>query len=468
MCARFTVLSDTPIASAIAGCVIPLSRSSTIWMRWRCSARPFHRSAVFNRRTWPLEHLTICSLRIRWTKRITPRDPKTIHIPIFGPTPPQTFRFNQLWKWYEICFSLLDHINAHACKGAATLPRPTVRCHTFKAIAAVGGRWREDNVRTVLALISAGLLYVSAASAQDDAASYPNRPIRIIVCVPAGGGVDTVTRIVANGLQQRLGQPVVVENRAGAAGNIGAEAVFTSDPDGYTLLAAQPSGSEVNPLLYKNIAFDPTKFEPVAIMTTVANVLLVRPDFPAKTAQEFIVYAKANPGKINYASQGIGTTSHLTAALFEKVTGTKLVHVPYKGTAPALNDIIASHVDFIFMELASAIKLHQGSKARILAVATTRRIANLPDIPTPNEAGVKGFESGTWNAIAAPPKTPPAIVAKLNQAINDVLNSPDVQDKFAKINLHAAGGTPVQAATFIKNETQVWGDVIKEANVPAH
>jgi tripartite-type tricarboxylate transporter receptor subunit TctC len=224
-------------------------------------------------------------------------------------------------------------------------------------------------VRTVLALISAGLLYVSAASAQDDAANYPNRPIRIIVCVPAGGGVDTVTRIVANGLQQRLGQPVVVENRAGAAGNIGAEAVFTSDPDGYTLLAAQPSPLTVNPLLYKTIAFDPTQFEPVAIMTTVANVLLVRPDFPAKTAQEFIVYAKANPGKINYASQGIGTTSHLTAALFEKVTGTKLVHVPYKGTAPALNDIIASHVDFIFMELASAIKLHQGGKARILAVA---------------------------------------------------------------------------------------------------
>src|ERR1019366_5387453 len=167
----------------------------------------------------------------------------------------------------------------------------------------------EDNVRTILALISAGLLLASGAWsqawAQDAAASYPNRPIRIIVCVPA---------------------------RAGAAGNIGAEAVFTADPDGYTLLAAQPSPLTVNPLLYKDIPFDPTKFEPVAIMTTVANVLLVRPDFPAKTAQEFIAYAKANPGKINYASQGIGTTSHLTAALFEKVTGTKLVHVPYKGT----------------------------------------------------------------------------------------------------------------------------------------
>jgi tripartite-type tricarboxylate transporter receptor subunit TctC len=323
-------------------------------------------------------------------------------------------------------------------------------------------------MRIILALVFATMLYASGALAQDAAANYPNRPIRIIVCVPAGGGVDTVTRIVANGLQQRLGQPVVVENRAGAAGNIGAEAVFTSDPDGYTLLAAQPSPLTVNPLLYKSIPFDPTKFEPVVIMTTVANVLLVRPDFPAKTAQEFIAYAKANPGKINYASQGIGTTSHLTAALFEKVTGSKLVHVPYKGTAPALTDIIASHVDFIFMELASAIKLHQGGKARILAVATAKRIANLPDIPTLNEAGVTGFESGTWNAIAAPPKTPPSIVAKLNKAINEVLNSPDVQDKFAKLTLHAAGGTPAEAKAFITKETQVWGGVIKEANVVAH
>ncbi|MGA2565221.1 MAG: tripartite tricarboxylate transporter substrate binding protein [Pseudolabrys sp.] len=323
-------------------------------------------------------------------------------------------------------------------------------------------------MRALLALLSTVMLCASGAWAQDAAANYPNRPIRIIVCVPAGGGVDTVTRIVADGLQKRLGQPVVVENRSGAAGNIGAEAVFTAEPDGYTLLAAQPSPLTVNPLLYKNMAFDPAQFEPVAIMTTVANVLLVRPDFPAKTAQEFIAYAKANPGKINYASQGIGTTSHLTAALFERVSGTKLVHVPYKGTAPALNDLIAGHVDMIFMELASAIKLHQGGKARILAVATAARIATLPDIPTLNEAGVKGFESGTWNAIAAPPKTPAAIVAKLNTAVNDVLNSPDVQGKFAKLNLHAAGGSPGEAAAFIKKETQTWGGVIKEAHVPAH
>jgi tripartite-type tricarboxylate transporter receptor subunit TctC len=323
-------------------------------------------------------------------------------------------------------------------------------------------------MRAFLALLFTGLLSVSGAFAQDAAANYPNRPIRIIVCVPAGGGVDTVTRIVANGLQKKLGQSVVVENRSGAGGNIGAEAVFTSDPDGYTLLAAQPAPLTVNPLLYKQMGFDPTKFEPVDIMTSIANVLLVRPDFPAKSAKDFIAYAKANPGKINYASQGIGTTSHLTAALFERMTGTKLVHVPYKGTAPALNDLIASHVDMIFMELASALKLHEAGKAHILAVATSARIPSLPDVPTFAEAGVKGFESGTWNAIVAPPKTPPAIVAKLNKAINEVLESPDVQDHFKKIDLHAAGGTPAQAAAFIKNETAVWGAVIKEAHVEPH
>jgi tripartite-type tricarboxylate transporter receptor subunit TctC len=323
-------------------------------------------------------------------------------------------------------------------------------------------------MHVLLAFVSAVILQASVVSAQDAAANFPNRPIRIIVSVPPGGGVDTVTRIVANGMQKRLGQPVVVENRAGAAGNIGAAFVFHSDPDGYTLLASQPSPLTINPLLYEKLNFDPARFEPVAIMTVIPNVLLVHADFPAKTAQEFITYAKANPGKINYASQGIGTTSHLTAALFEKVTGTKLVHVPYKGTAPALNDLIAGHVDVIFMELASAIKLHQAERARILALAVTKRVANLPDIPTLGEVGVKGFESYAWNAIAAPPKTAPAIVGKLNKAINEVLHDSDVQAHFAKIELQAAGGTPADAAAFIRKENTVWGDVIKEAHIPMH
>jgi len=323
-------------------------------------------------------------------------------------------------------------------------------------------------MRTLLVVIFAAAISLTAAAAQDATANYPNRPIKIVVCVPAGGGVDTVTRFVAEGLRQRLNQPVVVENRAGAAGNIGAESVYVAEPDGYTLLASQPAPLTVNPLLYKKMNFDPTKLEPVAIMTSIANVMLVRVDFPAKTVNEFVAYAKANPGKINYASQGIGTTSHLTAALFEKDTGITMVHVPFKGTSPALNALIGGHVDMIFMELASAIKLHESGHARILAVATTKRVANLPNIPTLQEAGVRGFESSTWNAITAPPKTPTAIVAKLNKAVNDVLNSPEGTAHFAKLNLSAVGGTPAEAAAFIKSQTKVWGDVIKEAHVPAH
>jgi tripartite-type tricarboxylate transporter receptor subunit TctC len=314
--------------------------------------------------------------------------------------------------------------------------------------------------------MACALYFASGAWAQDAAANYPNRPIKIVVCVPAGGGVDVVTRIVADSLQRKFGQPVIVENRGGAAGNIGADYAFHADPDGYTLLAAQPAPLTINPLLYKRLNYDPTKFVPLAIMTTIPNVLLVRPDFPAKTLQELIAYAKANPGKINYASQGIGTTSHLTAALLERMAGIKLEHVPYKGTGPALNDIIASHVDMIFMEVASAIKLHQSSNARILAVAADKRIATLPDVPTVDEAaGVKGFVSASWNALAAPPKTPPAIVAKLNAAVNEALKSPEAQAHFAALNLRAVGGSPDDAATFIRSETKVWSGVIEQAGI---
>src|SRR6476619_2333833 len=233
--------------------------------------------------------------------------------------------------------------------------------------------------------LAAALFVAMAAPAlaqQDPAADSPNRPVKILVSVPAGGGVDTVTRIFAARLQQRLGQPFVIENRGGGGGNIGAEAVYTAEPDGYTLLATQPAPITSNIALYKKLNFDPVALEPVAVMSKFPNVLLVRQDFPAKTVQEFIAYAKANPGKVTYASQGLGTTSHLTAELFTKATDTKMLHVPYRGTGPALNDLVAGHVDFIFMELASAHKLHDGGKSRILAVATDKRLDSLPEIPT--------------------------------------------------------------------------------------
>ena len=319
-----------------------------------------------------------------------------------------------------------------------------------------------------LALLAAGSLFFTPVQAQTpDAANYPNTTIRIVVCVPAGGGVDTVTRVMADKLRQKLGQTVVIENRAGQSGNLGAEFVFSSEPDGYTLLASQPAPITINPLLYKKVNFDPTAFEPVAVMTSIPNTLTVRPDFPAKTLQEFIAYAKANPGKLNYASQGTGTTSHLTAELFQTRTGTKLVHVPYKGTAPAINDLIASHVDLFFTEAGAAIKLHEAGKAKILGIATKQRVPTLPNIPTFIESGVADFESGTWNAISAPPKTPRAIVAKLNAAIVDVMKMPEVQDHLKKLSMTAETMSVKEAADHIKADTKRWAEVIRAAGIAA-
>ena len=318
----------------------------------------------------------------------------------------------------------------------------------------------------ILIAAAAAALAMSPALAQpDEAADYPSRPVKIVVSVPAGGGVDTVTRIFAAGLQQRLGQPFVIENRGGGGGNIGAEAVYTADPDGYTLLATQPAPITSNIALYKKLNFDPTALESVAVMSKFPNVLLVRQDFPAKTVQEFMAYVKANPGKVTFASQGPGTTSHLTTELYMKLTGTKMLHVPYRGTGPALNDLVAGHVDFIFMELASAYKLHEGGKSRILAVATDHRLDVLPDIPTLIEVGVPGFISDTWNAISAPPKTPAAIIMKLNRAINAVANEAANKARFRELNLTAVGGSPQDMAKLKREETERWTKVIREAGI---
>jgi tripartite-type tricarboxylate transporter receptor subunit TctC len=316
------------------------------------------------------------------------------------------------------------------------------------------------------AIVSAlGLVFAPGAASAQDAASFPDRPIRLIVSTAAGGGVDAFARLVAAQMQTVLGQPIAVEDKAGAGGSFAADLVYHSAPDGYVLLASQPAPITTNPLLIKSLNYDPTKLEPVAIMSHLPNVLLVRPDFPAKTVAELIAYAKANPGKLNYASQGVGTTSHLTAELFASITHVKLTHVPYKGTGPALNDIIASHVDLFFTELSTSLQLSKAGKARILAVTTKQRVAAVPDIPTLAEAGVQGCESDTWNAITAPPKTPAAIITKLNGAANKAMQAPDLLARYKALSASPGGGTPAEAAAFIKQETQRWSAVIKGANI---
>jgi tripartite-type tricarboxylate transporter receptor subunit TctC len=319
--------------------------------------------------------------------------------------------------------------------------------------------------RRVACAALAFMLSAGTAAAQQDAAGYPTRPVRIIVDVAPGGGVDTATRLVAAKLEQSLGQPFVVENRPGAAGSIGAEVVYTAEPDGYTLLASSPSPLAINQWLYKKLSYDPAGFQPIAMMSRIPNVLVVRKDFPAATVQEAIAYLKANPGKVSFASQGVGTASHLTGVMLMKLTGTSMVHVPYKGTAPILTDIIAGHIDMTFIQVSNASVMHEAGKARILALATDKRLDFLPDIPTLVEIGLP-ISTDTWNAISAPPKTPAAIVAKLNAAVNAALKQPDVRQRLHDLKTIIGGdGGPAEAAKFVEAERRQWGELVRAAGL---
>jgi tripartite-type tricarboxylate transporter receptor subunit TctC len=316
---------------------------------------------------------------------------------------------------------------------------------------------------SIAALAGGALMSAGPCAAQSD---YPSKPVKIIVNVAPGGGVDTATRIVADRLQVRFGQPFVVENRPGAGGNIGAEAAFVAEGDGYTLLASSPSPLAINGWLYKKLNFDPAAFEPVAMMSRIPNVLVVRPDFPAGTVHELVAYAKTNPNKLTYGSQGIGTASHLTAELFMTLTGTRLIHVPYKGTSGVLTDVVAGHLDMSFIQFSAVHVLGQGGKLRVLAVATDKRLESLPDVPTMAEAGFPEVVSETWNAISAPPKTPAAIVGKLNATINAALDEPEVRSRFRDLQVLIGGGDTATTRKFVEDQRQLWGKVIKAAGVP--
>lgn len=306
------------------------------------------------------------------------------------------------------------------------------------------------------------LLGAAAANAQSE---YPNKPVKIIVNVAPGGGVDTATRIVAQRLSEKLGQSFVIENRAGAGGNVGAEAVFQAPADGYTLMASSGSPLSINGFLYKRLGYEPEGFEVISVFSQIPNVLVLRPNFPATDAKEFLTYVRANPNKLNYASQGAGTAAHLTGEMFNVAMGSKMTHVPYKGTAPALNDLIAGHVDVTFIQVSASYQLHKTGKARILLAATEKRIDVIPDIPTFAELGVPGIISRTWNALSAPPKTPPAVVAKLNAQINQVLAEAEIKKRFADLQLTIEGGNLDHARKFVALDRALWGKVIKAAGI---
>jgi tripartite-type tricarboxylate transporter receptor subunit TctC len=316
------------------------------------------------------------------------------------------------------------------------------------------------------ALLAGAALACLPASAQTDAAaSYPNKPIRMIVNFPPGGTVDVLTRTVSQKLAEKWGQSVVVDNRAGAGGNIGAQAVFSADPDGYTLLATPPGPMTINQNLYKDMKFDPAKFVPVIMMASVPNVITARADFPAGSVKELIAYAKANPGKVTYASQGNGSTSHLTGQMFASMIGADMVHVPFKGEGPALNELLGGRVDLFMGNISAVLKFQQTRQVKLLGLAAPRRGSMAPEVPSAPESGLPDFVASAWFAIAAPPGTPVAIANKLNAAVAEILKMPDVQQKFAAQGAEVVGGSPGEMVSFMNAERARWKKVIDTAHV---
>jgi tripartite-type tricarboxylate transporter receptor subunit TctC len=299
------------------------------------------------------------------------------------------------------------------------------------------------------------------------ASAYPERPIRIVLGFPAGGGADVVLRTVTPGLAEELGQPVFVDNRPGAGGNLGMDMVAKAQPDGYTLLMAAP-GLVTNASLYENLPFDPAKdFTAIGMVSSVPNVLVVNPSLPVHSVQELIDYAASHPGELNYASSGIGTSLHLAAALFERDAGIRMTHVPYRGGPAAINDVIGGQVQLMFSVLPLAVPQIKSGKLRALAVTGTARTDALPGVPTMMEAGVKGYTATTWNGLVAPAGTPAPIVDQLNAALQKVLDRPDVRKTFAGMGQEVVKDTPEQFDRMLKAETVKWERVIKDAAIKA-
>jgi len=296
-------------------------------------------------------------------------------------------------------------------------------------------------------------------------APYPNHPVRIVVPFPAAGTTDILARVTAQRLTETLGQPFVVENRPGAGGNIGAELVAKSPPDGYTMLMGTVGTHAINPSLYEKMPYDHVKdFVPVVLVAGVPNVLVVTPSLPVKSVQELIAYAKANPGKLNFASSGSGTSIHLSGELFKTMTGVSMQHVPYKGSAPALADLAGGQVELMFDNLPSSLALIKAGKLRALAVTSLTRSSALPDVPTISESGLPGFEASSWFGLLAPAGTPKDVVTKVNGEVAKWLATPEAKEKLAAQGaIVASGFAPEDFSRHIASETTKWHKVVKES-----
>ena len=316
-------------------------------------------------------------------------------------------------------------------------------------------------MRALLATLS--VAFALHAYGQD---AWPTRPVRMILPFPPGGGTDILGRLIAERLSAGIGQPVVTENRGGAGGNVGAEAAARSAPDGYTIVLVAPSLA-ISPTLYSKINYDPVKdFAPISLVATVPNVMVTQPSLPGQL-QEFIAFVKAKPGALNFGSGGAGTSNHLAGELFNLVTGTKLVHVPYKGVNLAMQDVLTGNVHLVFIGIPAAAPHIKAGKLRALAIVAPQRSSALPEVPTVAEAGLKDFEVTTWYGILAPAGTPQSVVRRLNAELVKVMHAPEMKEKLTATGTEPLTSTPEEFAAYIKREIAKWGDVIRKAGVKA-
>lgn len=314
-----------------------------------------------------------------------------------------------------------------------------------------------------------GVLYVAvslfAAVAPASAQTYPDRPIRWIIPWPPGGGADVIARLLGNQVAEGLGKPVIIENRAGAAGNIGAQQAARSAPDGYTIVFAYSGTHSINRHLYKEMTFEESDFAPVILLADVPQMLVVNANLPIKSVADLIAMARANPGKLTFGSSGNGAINHLAGQLFASMADVKLTHIPYKGGAPAANAAMAGEIDMIFGEPATLLPLVESGKLRAIATTGARRALGMPALPTIAESGVPGYNVTSWNGVLAPAGTPAAAIARLNAEFNKVLAEPEMRARLLKTGYEPVGGPPERFSQKIESETRKWGPVIKQAGL---
>jgi len=310
------------------------------------------------------------------------------------------------------------------------------------------------------------LLLLAAASTAAMAQNYPARSVRVVVAYPAGGSIDTTARLTAQRLAPVLGQQIIVDNRSGAAGIIGTENVVRAAPDGHTLLMASAAAVSSAPSMYAKLPYDPLRdLAPVVLVANQPNVLLAHPSVPSRNLKEFIALVKANPGKFNYGSSGIGATQHMTSELFAMMTGTSIVHVPYRGGAPAMTDLMTGQIDFMFTPAPNAITPLKSGRVRGIAVTSLKRSGVLPELPTMDQSGLKGFELLGWIGLMGPAGTPPAVITRLNGEVQKMFSG-DLRARLFDLGLDVAGGSPEEFGGFIRRDIEKYAKIVKAAKIP--